>query len=134
VKCASMGLKRLCTQPFASGCISKCARRPLIEAPAEPQESVAAWVVVESATDVVSAARAATSRMIDLLMNRWGMSAIHAYLLTSVTMKLRLSQVVNEPMFTVSAAIGKDVLPVREMFWSGNSSFRYQRSGDYRRA
>jgi acetamidase/formamidase len=89
---------------------------PLIEAPALPQESAAAWVVVESATDAVSAARAATSRMIDLLMNRWGMSAIHAYLLTSVTMKLRLSQVVNEPMFTVSAAIGKDVLPAREMF------------------
>ena len=49
-------------------------------------------------------ARAATSRMIDLLVARWRFSDVHAYLLCSVAMHLRLSQVVNEPMFTVSAA------------------------------
>lgn len=89
---------------------------PLLEAPAIPQESAAAWVVIESAADAVSAARGATSRMIDFIVERWGMTEVDAYLLTSVAMKLRLSQVVNEPMFTVSAAIGKDVLPGREMF------------------
>jgi acetamidase/formamidase len=31
-------------------------------------------------------------------------------------MNLRLSQVVNEPMFTVSAAIAKSVLPPRQLF------------------
>jgi hypothetical protein len=31
-------------------------------------------------------------------------------------MHLRLSQVVNEPMFTVSAAIAKTVLPARTLF------------------
>ena len=31
-----------------------------------------AWIVVESATDATAAARAATSRMIDLLVDRWG--------------------------------------------------------------
>jgi acetamidase/formamidase len=41
---------------------------------------------------------------------------VHAYLLCSVAMHLRLSQVVNEPMFTVSAAIPKRVLPARALF------------------
>ncbi|WP_263357508.1 acetamidase/formamidase family protein [Acidicapsa ligni] len=91
---------------------------PIVEA----SEAVAsdtrgdAWVVVESGEDIAAAARAATSRMIDLLMSRWGFSDIHAYLLCSVALKLRLSQVVNEPMFTVSGAISKQILPSIELF------------------
>jgi acetamidase/formamidase len=73
-------------------------------------------IVVESATDAAAAARAATSRMIDLLAERWGFSPVQAYLLCSVAMNLRLSQVVNEPMFTVSAAVPKQVLPPRRLF------------------
>ncbi len=76
----------------------------------------ASWIVVESAADAVAAARAATSRMIDLLAANWGLSPVHAYLLCSVAMKLRLSQVVNEPMYTVSAAMPKQVLPERNLF------------------
>jgi len=75
-----------------------------------------AWIVVESAPDALAAARAATSRMIDLLVSRWNFSEIHAYILCSVAMNLRLSQVVNEPIFTVSAAISKSVLPPRRLF------------------
>jgi acetamidase/formamidase len=75
-----------------------------------------AWLVVESATDAAGAARAATSRMIDLLVDRWGFTPIHAYLLCSVAMNLHLSQVVNEPMFTVSAEIPKSLLPARRLF------------------
>ncbi len=91
---------------------------PLIEsAPARKQDATdEAWIVVESATDAIAAARGATSRMIDLLAARWGFSEIHAYLLCSVAMHLRLSQVVNEPMVTVSASIAKRVLPVRKLF------------------
>ncbi len=91
---------------------------PLLESPA-PRERVVdagAWIVVESATDAIAAARAATSRLIDLLVTRWGFSDVHAYLLCSVAMNLSLSQVVNEPMFTVSAALPKHVLPPRELF------------------
>jgi acetamidase/formamidase len=75
-----------------------------------------AWIVVESNSDAIAAARAATSRMIDLLISRWGFTDVHAYLLCSVAMHLRLSQVVNEPMYTVSAAIAKSVLPARTLF------------------
>jgi acetamidase/formamidase len=54
--------------------------------------------------------------MIDLLASRWGFSELHAYLLCSVALKLRLAQVVNEPMFTVAAEIPKSILPPRKLF------------------
>jgi acetamidase/formamidase len=94
---------------------------PLIESitQRETHESEA-WIVVESGTDAVAAARAATSRMIDLLVARWGFADVHAYLLCSVAMNLRLSQVVNEPMFTISAAVPKHVLPPRKLFGAGS--------------
>ena len=93
---------------------------PLVETPAarklETDAGGGEWIVVESASDATAAAYAATSRMIDLLADRWGFSAVHAYLLCSVAMNLRLSQVVNEPIFTVSAAISKQILPARKLF------------------
>lgn len=75
-----------------------------------------AWVVVETGTDLAEAAQGATNRMIDLLVSRWGFSDVHAYLLCSVALRLRLSQVVNEPVHTVSAALSKQILPARELF------------------
>lgn len=93
---------------------------PMIETPAarklETDAEGGEWIVIESSSDAVGAARAATSRMIDLLVDRWGLSTVHAYLLCSVAMNLRLSQVVNEPIFTVSAAISKTIFPARPLF------------------
>ncbi len=54
--------------------------------------------------------------MIDLLASRWGFEPVHAYVLCSVAMNLRFSQVVNRPMVTVSAGIAKSVLPERKLF------------------
>ena len=58
---------------------------PMVETPAarklESDAEAGEWIVVESSSDAVGAARAATSRMIDLLADRWGFSAVHAYLL-----------------------------------------------------
>jgi acetamidase/formamidase len=93
---------------------------PIVESPAgrklEADAAGGEWIVVESSDDATGAARAATSRMIDLLVDRWGFSAVHAYLLCSVAMNLRFSQVVNEPIVTVSAAISKSILPARKLF------------------
>jgi acetamidase/formamidase len=91
---------------------------PLIESAESrsPDAPADAWIVVESDTDAIQAARRATERMIDLLIARWSFTPIHAYLLCSVAMKLRINQVVNEPMITVSAAMPKCVLPTRKMF------------------
>jgi acetamidase/formamidase len=90
---------------------------PLVESsPRVRQDIETAWMVVESGPDATGAARAATSRMIDLLVDRWGLSDVHAYLLCSVALHLKFSQVVNEPMYTVSAAMPKHVLPARRLF------------------
>jgi acetamidase/formamidase len=88
---------------------------PLIES-APSDESGPYWLTVESHTDTLTAALNATDRMVDLLVSRWGFTEVHAYLLCSVAMKLQISQVVNEPMVTVSAAIAKSILPVRTLF------------------
>jgi acetamidase/formamidase len=90
---------------------------PVIESAAAPDpEPSASWIVVESDEDPLRAARNATSRMVDLLVRHWGLTDVHAYILCSVAMHLRLSQVVNEPMITVSAAIAKHILPERRLF------------------
>jgi acetamidase/formamidase len=89
---------------------------PVIESAARRDEHGPAWIVVESAESALDAAKAATSRMIDLLVERWSFRSIDAYLLCSVAMNLRLSQVVNRPMITVSAAIQKSILPERSYF------------------
>jgi acetamidase/formamidase len=91
---------------------------PIVEASdrAAPDSTADAWVVIETGEDLAAAARAATARMIDLLVSRWGFSEVHAYLLCSVALRLRLSQVVNEPVHTVSAALSKQILPDRELF------------------
>jgi acetamidase/formamidase len=89
---------------------------PMLESAARVGENGPAWVVVESAFDALDAARNATSRMVDLLVSEWGFADVHAYLLCSVAMRLRLSQVVNRPMTTVSASIAKSILPERSLF------------------
>jgi acetamidase/formamidase len=91
---------------------------PLVEASetAARDSTADAWVVVETGTDLAATARAATSRMVDLLVSHWAFSPVHAYILCSVALKLRLSQVVNEPVYTVSGAIAKQILPSRKLF------------------
>jgi acetamidase/formamidase len=89
---------------------------PFVESAAARAADAGSWIVVESAEDAIAAARVATSRMIDLLAEKWGFSEVDAYLLCSVAMHLRLSQVVNEPMFTVTAELPKQILPPREIF------------------
>jgi acetamidase/formamidase len=91
---------------------------PLLESAESrsPDAPSDAWIVVESAPDALHAARAATERLVELLIAKWSFPPIHAYILCSVAMKLRISQVVNEPMITVSAGMPKCVLPTRKMF------------------
>jgi acetamidase/formamidase len=88
---------------------------PLVES-CSATDAGSSWVVVESSTDAMTAAMRATDRMIDLLVAEWGFEPVQAYLLCSVAMKLQISQVVNEPMITVSAAMLKSVLPQRTLF------------------
>ncbi len=88
---------------------------PILESPSHAEDGPE-WVVIESGTDAFATAQAATSRLIDLLIARWDFAPNHAYILCSMAMKLRFSQVVNRPMTTVSAAIAKSILPDRKLF------------------
>jgi acetamidase/formamidase len=89
---------------------------PLVESSSMQDPTAPSWVVVESSPDALTAAHSATDRMVDLLTGHWNFDPIHAYLLCSVAMHLHLSQVVNEPMITVSASIAKSILPQRTLF------------------
>ena len=59
---------------------------------------------------MLAAARRATSRVIDFLIERYAFTAENAYLLCSATMDLKLAQVVNAPVFTATASLPKNVL------------------------
>jgi acetamidase/formamidase len=88
---------------------------PLVES-APSDDHGPSWLIVESHTDALTAAQNTTDRMVDFLVSNWKFEPVHAYLLCSVAMKLQISQVVNEPMITVSAAIAKSILPPRTLF------------------
>ena len=53
--------------------------------------------------DLMGAARDALRRMIDWLGREHGLSAIEAYLLCSVAIDLRISEIVDVPNFVVTA-------------------------------
>jgi acetamidase/formamidase len=93
-------------------------RGPMLESAARPggHQDAGCYLAVESSPDAMDAIRGATSRMIDLLVERWQMEPVEAYVLCSVAMNLQVSQVVNAPMVTVSASMAKSVLPVRKLF------------------
>jgi acetamidase/formamidase len=99
----------------------RALRGPLVES-GHAESAGPSWMVIESAENAIEAAKLATHRMIDLLAERAGLSEVHAYLLCSVAMDLRLSQVVNEPMVTVSAQMAKSVLPGIRLFNGADNS------------
>ena len=84
---------------------------PMAETPPRTVQTGGEWLMIEAHPDPLIAAATATARMLDFLSARWGLSPENAYVLCSATMSLRLSQVVNRPMATVTAALPKNVLP-----------------------
>ena len=54
------------------------------------------------ASDLMEAARAATSGMIELLSRRHGIAPVDAYMLCSVAGDLRISEIVDQPNWVVS--------------------------------
>jgi acetamidase/formamidase len=95
---------------------SKKLSAPLAESAPLRRETAGEWIMVESDTEPLAAARRATLRMIEFLTEQWNFSLEHAYLLCSVAMNLRLAQVVNVPMVTVCAGLEKSMFegPARQ--------------------
>jgi acetamidase/formamidase len=84
---------------------------PFLQSAPTTVSSAGEWIVIESAADPLEAARNATDRMIDFITAGWQILPEQAYMLCSVAMNLRLSQVVNAGQITVSAALPKSILP-----------------------
>jgi acetamidase/formamidase len=85
---------------------------PIVETAQRSRITGGEWTMVESDEDPLAAARRALNRMIDFLVNNWKFSPEHAYLLCSVSMDLRIHQVVNAPMVTIGATLPKSLLPL----------------------
>ncbi len=79
--------------------------------PARPEGNPGEWLMIAAHADPLAAAAAATSRMVDFITDRWRMPPEKAYILCSAVLSLRMSQVVNRPVMTVTAALAKNVLP-----------------------
>ncbi|HEX6562770.1 MAG TPA: acetamidase/formamidase family protein [Chthoniobacterales bacterium] len=84
---------------------------PVVETPPRNRSTGGEWIMVESDEDPLAAGRRALNRMVDFLINNWQFSPLHAYLLCSVAMDLRVHQVVNAPLITVGASLPKSLLP-----------------------
>ncbi len=66
-----------------------------------------AWLMVEADPDPLAAGRRAVHRMVDFIADRWSLAPEDAYVLCSVALDLKLSQVVNLPVLTVTASLPK---------------------------
>lgn len=69
------------------------------------------WAFIASAPDAMAAARNVIHHAIDFLVARFGLSPQLAYTLCSVTLDLRLSQIVNQPQITVTGTLAKALFP-----------------------
>ncbi len=86
---------------------------PMVDAapPLRDPFAKGSWLMVEADPDPLAAGRRAVSRMIDFMTRTWGFAPEDAYVLCSVALDLKLSQVVNMPVHTVSASLPKNLFP-----------------------
>ncbi|HEY0792068.1 MAG TPA: acetamidase/formamidase family protein [Chthoniobacterales bacterium] len=84
---------------------------PFLRSPRLRAEAGPDWIFVESSEGALLAARRATERMVEFVAHAWRLPLEKAYVLCSVAMHLRLSQVVNVPLVTVTAALPCGILP-----------------------
>ncbi|MFN0068522.1 MAG: acetamidase/formamidase family protein [Limisphaerales bacterium] len=69
------------------------------------------WAFIASAPDPLEAARRISGHAVDFLAGRFGLTPELAYTLCSVTLDLRLSQIVNLPMTTVTGTLARAMFP-----------------------
>jgi acetamidase/formamidase len=83
---------------------------PQLIVPAGPWGSGSAYVTTGVASDLREAAQDAVRAMIEHLVATHGLDAEEAYALTSIAGELRINEVVNAPMWVVSAAMPDSIL------------------------
>jgi acetamidase/formamidase len=83
---------------------------PILETPAAARRSGAALVTTGIGPDLLTAAKDAARSLIDETVRRTGLSAVHAYILASLTADLVISEIVDLPNYVVSLHLPVDVL------------------------
>ncbi len=68
-----------------------------------------AWAFIASAPVTLEAVRTVVNDAIDFIVHRFGLTPELAYILCSVALDLRLSQVVNQPQVTVTGTMAKNL-------------------------
>lgn len=86
--------------------------RPQFDTPeSAPGAGGAALGTTGIGDDLMDATKDATRAMIARLESEYGLSRAEAYLLCSVAMDLRISEVVNEPHYVVSGVLPTEIFP-----------------------
>ena len=74
-----------------------------------PANDLGSWAFIASAPNAMDAAKNVIHHAIDFLVARFGLTPELAYTLCSVTLDLRLSQIVNTPMVTITGTLAKSL-------------------------
>jgi acetamidase/formamidase len=83
---------------------------PILETPAAARRTGAALVTTGIGPDLLTAARDAARSLVDEVVRRTGLSAVHAYILASLTADLIVSEIVDLPNYVVSMHLPLDLL------------------------
>lgn len=83
---------------------------PILETPATARRTGAALVTTGIGPDLLTAAKDAARSLVDETVRRTGLSAVHAYILASLTADLIVSEIVDLPNYVVSMHLPVDVL------------------------
>jgi acetamidase/formamidase len=84
---------------------------PWAEVPPATRRDTGSWVFIASRTEFWPAAKCVVEQAIDFITQRCGISPELAYILCSITLDLKISQCVNQPMITLSGHLPKSILP-----------------------
>jgi len=83
---------------------------PILETSAAARRSGAALVTTGIGPDLLTAAKDAARSLVDETVRRTGLSAVHAYILASLTADLIVSEIVDLPNYVVSLHLPLDLL------------------------
>ncbi len=87
-------------------------REPWAEVPPSTRADTGSWVFIASRAEFWPAAKAVVEQAIDFIVGRYKIPAQLAYILCSITLDLKVSQCVNQPMITLSGHLPKNIFPV----------------------
>ena len=90
----------------------RALQEPWAEVPPSSRADSGSWVFIASRTEFWPAAKAVVEQAIGFIVDRYKISPQLAYILCSITLDLKVSQCVNQPMITLTAHLPKGIFPL----------------------